>query len=594
MRPPRLGLDDLSSPHVLREYAFLADGERGAIVGPSGDFAWMCFPAWDSDAIFSTLIGGSGIYTVTPQGRFVWGGYYEEGTLIWRSRWITTDSVVECREALLSPGTPNRAVVLRRLTAVKGVARADAVLNPRASYGREGLTSIARVGAQAWTGRTGTTHVRWWGAGDVDVVPDGRGGRTLASTHVLEEGSHRDLVLELADRELTDDPRDPASLWASTEAWWHDRRVSTPEAETAGRDVHHAYAVLQGMTSASGGMVAAATTSLPERAGTGRSYDYRYVWIRDQCLVGQAVAVGGPHPLVESAVRFVTDRLLDDGARLMPAYTTAGEAIPAERALELPGYPGGSDIIGNRVSTQFQLDAFGEALLLLAAAARLEVLDDRGWRAAQLASQAIAERWKEPDAGIWELEPAAWTESRLTCVAGLRAISSAGAPRSLSARWTCLADTILADSLNHALHRTGRLQRSPDDPRVDAGLLLPLIRGALPSTDPRSVATIQAVQRQLVQDGFVFRYAPDAKPLGEAEGAFVLCGFLMAIACLQLGDPLEAAVYFERNRSACGPPGLFTEEFDVGERQLRGNLPQAFAHGLLVEAALRQQTARSP
>ena len=117
-------------------------------------------------------------------------------------------------------------------------------------------------------------------------------------------------------------------------------------------------------------MVAACTMSLPERADEGANYDYRYVWIRDQCFAGLAVAADGPHPLLESAADFVSARLLEDGASLMPAYTTAGETVPGERRLDLAGYPGGSDILGNHVRAQFQLDAFGEALLMLAAVDR--------------------------------------------------------------------------------------------------------------------------------------------------------------------------------------------------------------------------------
>ena len=588
MAARRLDLDDLSSPHVLREYALLADGERGILVGPRGDFAWMCFPSWESEALFAALIGGRGVYALTPRGRYVWGGYYEDGTLIWRSRWTTTDSIMECREALVVPASRHRAVVLRRLIAVEGEARADVVLDGRAGFGQQPMTAVERVGDRVWTARTGTTYLRWSGADDVEVAADGHGGRALATTLDLEPGCHRDLVLEVGEHAPDGAPEVPERLWVSTEDWWAAARSATPATDVAGRDVRHAYAVLRGMTSTSGGMVAAATTSLPERAGEGRSYDYRYAWIRDQCLAGQAMAAAGPHPLVDGAAGFVTDRLLDDEWRLRPAYTVSGEHIPGETALGLSGYPGGSDIVGNRVSGQFQLDTFGQSLLLLAAAARHDRLDARGWRAADVACSAIARRWQEPDAGIWELEPAIWTESRLTCVAGLRAIVAAGAPPSRARDWSCLADVILDDTLADAVHPNGRWQRTPDDVRVDAALLLPMIRGAVPPSDPHALATMMSVREELVQDGFVFRFAPDDRPLGEAEGAFVMCGYLMSLACLRIGDHLSAARFFECNRAACGPPGLFTEEYDVGERQLRGNIPQAFAHGLMVECAVRQ------
>ena len=123
-------------PHVLREYALLADGERGVLVGPRGDFAWMCAPRWDSDAVFSSLIGGQGSYAVTPQQRHVWGGYYEDGSLIWRSRWVTESGIIECREALAFPGEAQLAIVLRRVIAVQGAARVQVVLEPAASFGR--------------------------------------------------------------------------------------------------------------------------------------------------------------------------------------------------------------------------------------------------------------------------------------------------------------------------------------------------------------------------------------------------------------------------------------------------------------------------
>ncbi|HEX8934687.1 MAG TPA: trehalase-like domain-containing protein, partial [Pseudonocardiaceae bacterium] len=129
-------------PHVLREYALLADGERGVLVGPQGDFAWMCAPRWDSDAVFSSLIGGQGIYAVTPAERHVWGGYYEDGSLIWRSRWTTTSGIIECREALAFPGDRHRAVILRRIIAVQGDARVHVLLEPSARFGRARMREL--------------------------------------------------------------------------------------------------------------------------------------------------------------------------------------------------------------------------------------------------------------------------------------------------------------------------------------------------------------------------------------------------------------------------------------------------------------------
>lgn len=119
----------LFPPQVLREYALLADGERGILVGPRGDYVWMC-ARWDSDAVLSSPIDGAGIYAVTPSGRFVWGGYYDDGSPIWRSQWITRGGIIECREALAFPGDPHRAVIPRRVITVQGSAHLEVVLEP--------------------------------------------------------------------------------------------------------------------------------------------------------------------------------------------------------------------------------------------------------------------------------------------------------------------------------------------------------------------------------------------------------------------------------------------------------------------------------
>jgi GH15 family glucan-1,4-alpha-glucosidase len=577
------------SPRVLREYALVADGERGALIGPDGSVTWLSVPRWDSPAVFSGLLGGPGRYTVTPADPWhVWGGYYENGALIWHSRWVG-DSRIECREALAMPADPRRAVLLRRIVAVDGPAKISVCLDLRGGYGRGRMMDLTRhrgtKHGDAWTGRSGAARFRWTGAGKARHVDGG-----LAMTVQLAEGEEHELVLEISDFELPDEHPDPGKLWAATEESW-SQVVPDCDDLIAVADARHAYAVLRGLTSASGAMVAAATTSLPERLEGGRNYDYRYAWIRDQCYAGLAVAAHGPHPLLTGAVRFVTERLLADGPDLMPAYTVSGSAIPGERPLRLRGFPGGEARRGNWVRGQFQLDALGEALSLLAAAAGLDMLAEDDWRAAEVAAGAIEKRWREPDAGIWELDNQRWAHSRLACVAGLRAIATvaaSGAPgghgHRAAARWSSLADAITA-SLGDCLHPSGRLQRAPGDPRLDAALLLPLIRGALPLSDPRTRATIEAVRAELGVDGYMYRFRHDDRPLHLAEGAFLLCGCWMALAAHACGEPVAAAHWFERNRSSCGPAALYTEEYDVHQRQLRGNLPQAFVHAGVLECA---------
>jgi hypothetical protein len=569
-------------PHALREYAVIADGERGALVGPQGHYAWMCFPSWESSAVFSGLLGGRGNYSVGPAGDWhVWGGYYESRSLIWRSRWVSADMLVECRQALARPARRDRAVLLCRIAAKQGTARIRAALDLRADFGRKPMGRPSCTDG-VWSMRSGDTRARWAGAERARHIS----GAGLVLDVELAPGGFHDLVLELSTGESSG-PLDPVRLWEATESDWRGC-VPSCDDTLAPRDAQLAYAVMTGLTSRAGGMVAAATTSLPERSKSGRNYDYRYAWIRDQCYAGQAVAAHNARPeLLDTSVGFVASRILADGDRMKPAYTVTGTSVPEEQKLPLPGYPGADVVTGNRVAGQFQLDAYGEALLLFSAAARLDRLPAEGRQAAAVAAGAIAKHRDEPEAGIWETENRVWTHSRLICVAGLRAAAAAIGGPPESGEWLALADSMLAGTTRSSLSPAGYWRRAPDDDRLDASLIIPPARGALAAEDPRTVATLSAVHGQLVDDGFVYRYRIDERPLGYGEGAFMLCGFFLALAEYQQGHTAEALRCFERSRSGCGTSGLFTEEYDVAQRQLRANLPQAFVHAQLLENASR-------
>ena len=540
----------------------------------------MCAPRWDSDAVFSTLIGGAGIYAVTPTDEpFVWGGYYEPGTLIWHSRWTTTKHTIECREALALPAREDTAVILRRVLAVERDARVRVVLDPRTAFGKHKMRKVERHN-DVWTARCGSLQVRWIGAKNATLNSEGQ----LELEFTVKAGEHHDFVLEIADETLSPELPDADTLWKETSAAWSE--ASEVTGTIADRDARHAVAVLRGLTSTGGGMVAGATMALPEHFEQGKNYDYRYAWIRDQCYAGQAAAVVGQFGLLDAAVNFVSERLLADGPKMKPAYTIDGGPVPDERQLKLSGYPGGSDRVGNWVNKQFQLDAFGEALLLFATAASLDRLPLDAWRAAEIAADAIGTTHQKPDAGIWELDNQQWTHSKLSCVAGLRKIATL-APAAQASTWLSLADSILAETSATALHSSGRWQRTPTDDRIDSALLIPAVRGALADDDPRTAATLNAALSELGQDGYMYRFRSDDRPLGMTEGAFLLCGFMTSLALHQLGREVEAARWFERNRAACGTPGVFAEEFSVQQRQLRGNLPQAFVHALLLETSAR-------
>ena len=303
-------------------------------------------------------------------------------------------------------------------------------------------------------------------------------------------------------------------------------------------------------------MVAAATTSLPERSEAGRNYDYRYVWIRDQCYAGQAAAVAGSIDLLDAAVAFVGDRLRADGARMVPAYTTRGDAVPGQRArTSPPGYPGADLLTGNWVNRQFQLDAFGEALLLLAAAAAQDRLDLDGWQAVEAAGHRdrgpldrtgrrhLGTRQPPVDPFPAHLRRRAADHRRARPARPGRPLEQPRrrGPRRHRAHPVCTR-TATGNARSTTPGSTRRCSSRPSAARS-------------PSTTPERVATRHAVLDQLQDELYVYRFRHDQRPLADAEGAFTLCGFIAALDAHHAGHPVTAARLFERNRASCGPAG---------------------------------------
>lgn len=209
---------------VLRDLALIADGERGALIGPRGNVAWLCVPHWDSEPVFAGLMGGPGVYSITPRGQYTWGGYYEEGNLIWHSRWVTHGGIAESRDALLFPGDPHRAVLLRQVTVRSGQMVFDVDLGICQPFsGRAGAPPV-RAG-DAWILRCGDVTARWTGGREAS-------GREVDGTHQLgftlrlRHGERRDLVLELTDQTLSGQGVDPQTAWGDTEVSWREDRKS--------------------------------------------------------------------------------------------------------------------------------------------------------------------------------------------------------------------------------------------------------------------------------------------------------------------------------------------------------------------------------
>ena len=411
------------------------------------------------------------------------------------------------------PGDPHTAVALRRILAIDGDTQVRVFLDPRAGFGQHRPSQDLPPGTACGP----PAAARCTCAGPGRRTAARRRGGGLQAMITVPAGGHHDLVLEISDRPLEETARRPGPAWQATSAAW-EQAVPKLSGTIADRDARHAYAVMRGLTSSGGGMAAAATMSLPERAEEGRNYDYRYAWIRDQCFSGQAVAAAGPYPLLDTAVGFVTERILADGPQLKPAYTVSGGPVPDERRLHLPGYPGGSDKVGNWVSKQFQLDAFGEALMLLAAAAAARPAGPRalaGRGSGRRRDQGTRRRSRRRDLGAGRAALGAFPADLRGRPAGrrprwprrARARPGAGSPTRCSPRSRPTACTRPAAGSGHPA-TTGSTPRCCCPPC--AARCRPGIRAPWPPWRRR--------EAELASDGYMYRYRPDERPLGDGRG----------------------------------------------------------------------------
>ena len=366
--------------------------------------------------------------TTSPRRRWVPGGNYEDGTLIWRSRWVTDHGIVECREAFAYPGSPDRAVILRRVTAVDGDHRVRAVLGPAADYGRRPLLRLAtrRAGRGSRTARGSPSAGRGRAAAAM--------GRRRPNGADLVRARPRgratcDLVLELAAGSRPDgEPPRPDECWRRTEASWRSVVPACAD-RVAPRDVRHSIAVLHGTDAASGGTVAAATIRSPS--------ERRPVGTTTTATAGSATPATSAAPARPSTAARRSSTTPSGGSSTAcwptgrrPGRPTrvGGDPIPARRRSTSPAIPAASTSSATGPGTSSSSTSSARPSCCWPRRRPADRLDVEGWQAAEIAVAAIEQRWTEPDAGVWETSPNRWTHSRLICVAGLRAISARRCP----------------------------------------------------------------------------------------------------------------------------------------------------------------------
>jgi GH15 family glucan-1,4-alpha-glucosidase len=597
-RRPILRRPMLSGTPPIRDLGLLGDTRTAALVDARGRIVWLCLPHFDGEPVFAALIAGEqgGLFALGPAGdaEVVERGYRSGSTLLettWRvgsARLVLTEGMVAEVAGALFP----TFCLVRRLEAQGGVVQCSLCLDPR--FGNERRkprvrsTPAALVCVDQGTAMSLTTDR------DLTLQP----GRVLELA--LDPARPLTVVLSAAHRgPLTHVA--PAAAWRALledEAEWRRWAARIDFEGPFAAAVERSLITLRLLTySPSGAPVAAATTSLPEQLGGARNWDYRYAWPRDASIgIGAFLGVG----LDEQARAFLywllhASRL--ERPRLPALRTLHGRAVPPERVVDAwPGYGDSRPVrFGNGARDQHQLDNYGwvlDAMWLLVRAGH--GLYGETWRTAMGLADHVAARWRQPDAGLWEVrgEPAHYVHSKLMAWLALdRVLRIAGrhrAPARRRARWTTERDAIAADVLANGVDPDrDTFVRAYGRSDLDAALLvLPLLE-LEPLGSTRVVGTIEAVRRELSAGGpLLYRYPPGDDGLAGGEGAFLPCSFWLAQALAATGAVDDAIGLVEQLTGFAGPLGLYAEEADPASGDLLGNHPQAFTHATLVQAAL--------
>jgi GH15 family glucan-1,4-alpha-glucosidase len=582
----------------ITDLGLLGDTRTAGLVDARGRIVWLCLPHFDGEPIFGALVAGEGggLFTLGPAGdaEVVHRRYGSGSTLLettWRvgdAHLVLTEGMVADVEGSLFP----TFCLVRRMEARGGAVDCAVCFDPRFGTDRREPRSRSTCATLVCVDRG--TALAFTADRDLGLQP----GRVTQFT--LDPGRPLTVVLTAAHRgpltHLT-----PGAAWRELledQARWRRWSARIDFEGPFATAVERSLITLRLLTySPSGAPVAAPTTSLPEQLGGARNWDYRYAWPRDASIgIGAFLGVG----LDEQARAFLywllhASRL--DRPRLPALLTLHGRRVPREREVsEWPGYGGSQPVrFGNDARDQHQLDNYGwvlDAMWLLVRAGH--GLYGETWRAAMALADYVADRWRQPDAGLWEVrgDPAHYVHSKLMAWLALdralRIADSHRTPADRRARWATERNAIAADVVaNGTDPDRGIFVRAYERRDLDAALLvLPLI-GLEPPESSRTVGTIEAVRRELSASGpLLYRYAPGGDGLAGDEGAFLPCSFWLAQALAATGAVDEASGLVEQLLGVAGPLGLYAEEADPTSGELLGNYPQAFTHATLVQAAL--------
>lgn len=583
-------------PAHIEDYALVGDGHTAALISRDGSVDWLCWPRFDSGACFAALLGDdtNGSWRIAPavEGPVTRTRRYRDGTLI-----LETDH--ECAEGMVTvidfmpPGNGGSQLV-RIVEGKRGKVPMSMKLTLRFDYGlsipwvtqfKHGPGIKAVVGPNTVVLRT-------------PVQLCGENMHTAAQ-FTVSAGERIPFVLAYSvSHQRLPPAKDPFDALGRTEQHWRDWIAQCRVTGRYAAPIRRSLITLKALAyEPTGGIVAAPTTSLPERLGGTRNWDYRFCWLRDATITLLALMRCGFYDEARAWRIWLERALAGSPAQAQILYGVAGERRVPEIELEwLPGYEGARPVrIGNKAVGQLQLDVYGEVMnaLHLARVGGLHA-DEAVWALQSVMLEHLETIWAEPDEGLWEVRSGRqqFTFSKVMAwVAFDRAIRSAEKFK-LSApldRWRAVRDRIHADvcekGWSDERHTFTQVYGGDE---VDASLLLIPLLGFLPPNDPRIASTMAAIEHDLMFEGFVLRYrthmVDDGLPPG--EGTFLACSFWMVDNLALQGRMDEAHAMYDRLVGLVNDVGLLAEEFDPQTKRFTGNFPQAFSHVALVNTGL--------
>jgi GH15 family glucan-1,4-alpha-glucosidase len=583
-------------PLRIEDYAVIGNCETVALVGRDGSIDWLCLPRFDSAACFSALLGGAehGRWLLAPAEENVQvARRYLDNTLILETVFKTPQGSVALIDYMYRRDGSSELV--RIVRGVEGEVAMRTELVVRFDYG-----AIVPWVSQQQDGRlqfiAGPDRVLF----QTPVPTRGEDMRTVGD-FTLREGEEASFVLNWSPSFRAALP--PLSGEALAEArnqvhsFWTGWAAAFQSSDPWGGAVLRSLLTLKALAHwETGGIVAAATTSLPEQLGGSRNWDYRFCWLRDATFTLYALIGAGILDEAKAWHEWLLRAVAGSPDDLQILYGVAGERRLQEFEIPwLPGYEGSAPVrIGNGAVGQLQLDVYGEVLDAFYVARRAGLAtNDATWALECSLLLHLEAIWREPDEGIWEVRGGRrhFTHSKVMAWVAfdraVRSIEEFGLDGPLE-RWRDVRAAIHAEVCARGYDANGNtFVQSFGDAALDASLLLIPIVGFLAPEDPRVQGTVAAIERRLLRDGFVLRYdtgtAVDGLPPG--EGAFLACSFWLVDNYVLLGRHDEARALFERLLALRNDVGLLAEEYDPHSNRQLGNFPQAFSHLALINAA---------